>query len=321
MWLTIHLTVLIYGITNAEFQPHFSKWLGEHFGEDVKMHLERKDLGMLGSFGGKAVEGEVIRKQPVVFVHGVSNRAGDKMKQAADHFFNKEGYTFAELYGTTYANGDEGNPLQWASYAMKCQYVKLVRALIVAVRLYTGRAVDVVGYSLGVPVSRKAILGGRCVDTGEDLGAPLTKFIDTYVGVAGPNHGISLQVGGISVPGCVFSIVPVCNTMNGLYSGFCPAESMYLMDINRQIGYEAQYRYSIYSRADQLIGNTVCGKITSQIPGQLGEKVYADKNHDDAFLHSFDVMISMHYHYFSIKVDSGEPQNGREPDKGMRIWQ
>jgi hypothetical protein len=35
-----------------------------------------------------------------------------------------------------------------------------VRALIVAVRLYTGRAVDVVGFSLGVPVSRKAILGG-----------------------------------------------------------------------------------------------------------------------------------------------------------------
>lgn len=45
-----------------------------------------------------------------------------------------------------------------------------MRALIVAVRLYTGRAVDVVGYSLGVPVSRKAILGGNynnffiCID-------------------------------------------------------------------------------------------------------------------------------------------------------------
>lgn len=38
--------------------------------------------------------------------------------------------------------------------------MKVVRALIVAVRLYTGRAVDVIGYSLGVPVSRKAILGG-----------------------------------------------------------------------------------------------------------------------------------------------------------------
>jgi triacylglycerol lipase len=100
------------------------------------------------------------------------------------------------LYGTTYANGNQGNPLQWAQYKMDCSFVKTVRALIVAVRLYTGRAVDVIGYSLGVPVSRKAILGGRCVDTGEDLGAPLTKFIDTYVGVAGPNHGIALQVGG-----------------------------------------------------------------------------------------------------------------------------
>lgn len=29
---------------------------------------------------------------------------------------------------------------------------------------------------------------------GEDLGGPLTKFIDTYLGVAGPNHGIALNV-------------------------------------------------------------------------------------------------------------------------------
>lgn len=38
-----------------------------------------------------------------------------------------------------------------------------VRALIVSVRLYTGRAVDVISYSLGVPISRKAILGGNHV--------------------------------------------------------------------------------------------------------------------------------------------------------------
>lgn len=69
---------------------------------------------------------------------------------------------------------------------------------------------------------------GRCVDTGEDLGTPLTKFIDTYVGVAGPNHGIALQVGGISIPGCIFSIIPVCNQMTGLYSGICPSESLFL---------------------------------------------------------------------------------------------
>lgn len=144
---------------------------------------------------------------------------------------------------------------------MECSYVKAVRALIVAVRLYTGRAVDVIGYSLGVPVSRKAILGGRCVDTGEDLGAPLTKFVDTYVGVAGPNHGIALQVGGIQIPGCVFSIIPVCNQRTGLYSGFCPSESEFLQDINRVMGYEGENRFSIYSRADQTVGHTVCSRV------------------------------------------------------------
>lgn len=41
-------------------------------------------------------------------------------------FSKNGGYRFSELYGTTYANGDQGNPLQWAQYSMKCSYVKLV---------------------------------------------------------------------------------------------------------------------------------------------------------------------------------------------------
>lgn len=276
----------------AEFSAHFGNWLSEYFGDDIRAHLERRDLADRGSFGGRSSPTEKIQRQPIVFVHGVSNRAGDKMKQAAD-YFNQQGYSFAELYGTTYANGDQGNPLQWAAYSMKCSYVKTVRALIVAVRLYTGKAVDVIGYSLGVPVSRKAILGGNCVDTGEDLGGPLTKFIDTYIGVAGPNHGIAFQVGGIAIPGCVVAIIPVCNPITGLYSGICPAESAYLQDINRQVGYEGQHRFSIYSQKDQLVGYQVCGRATSQIAGQEGEKVFFDKNHDDTFLHSFPVQMRM----------------------------
>lgn len=34
-------------------------------------------------------------------------------------------------------------------------------------------------------MSRKAILGGRCVETGEDLGPPLTSSVSAYLGVAG----------------------------------------------------------------------------------------------------------------------------------------
>nr|CAD2170774.1 unnamed protein product [Meloidogyne enterolobii] len=290
----IYFILILTSLSKAEFSPDFAKWLSEYYGEDVRAHLERKDLGHAGSFGGKNEPSEPIRHQPVIFVHGVSNRAWDKMKNAAD-YFHQQGYSFAELYGTTYANGDEGNPLQWAQYSMKCQYVKLVRALIVAIRLYTGKQVDVIGYSLGVPVSRKAILGGRCVDTGEDLGAPLTKFVDTYVGVAGPNHGISLQLGSFSLPGCALALLPICNGQTGLYSsGFCPStESAFLQDINRQQGYEGKYRFSLYSQRDQIIGYTVCNKITSQIPSQNAEKVYPSANHDETFLNSFQVQMEM----------------------------
>jgi hypothetical protein len=56
-----------------------------------------------------------------------------------------------------------------------------VRALIKAVSSFTDRKVNVISYSLGGPISRKAIFGGRCVDTGEDLGGPLTDIVDAYL--------------------------------------------------------------------------------------------------------------------------------------------
>uniref|UniRef100_A0AC35TWH4 Lipase n=1 Tax=Rhabditophanes sp. KR3021 TaxID=114890 RepID=A0AC35TWH4_9BILA len=209
---------------HSAFTSDFGKWLSVHYGDDVRRNLERLDLGDNGSFGGNKNASQVARKQPVIFVDGVSSTAGDKIKNSADYFKKHANYENYELYGTTYSNG--------AQYKMDCHFVKLVRALIV----------DVIGYSLGVPISRKAIMGGRCVDTGEDLGSSLTKFVDTgedlgssltkfvdtFVGIAGPNHGISLQVGALSLPGCLFSAIPVCNQITGLYSGNCPHESSFL---------------------------------------------------------------------------------------------
>ncbi|KAI6197052.1 hypothetical protein M3Y94_01179300 [Aphelenchoides besseyi] len=279
----------------GEFSADFNRWLKEHFGEDVRRHLERLDLGNGGSFGGRRSEDEVLKEQPVIFVHGVSNTA-EMMKRSAHEFVKKGHYTWASLYATTYRSGAEGNALQWANYAMECSYVKTVRALIVAVRLYTGRAVDVIGYSLGVPIPEKIlviIILTLSFDM-EFTGSPLTKFIDTYVGIAGPNHGIALQVAGIQIPGCVFSIIPgICNTKTGLYSGFCPSESEFLQDINRMMGYEGMNRFSISSRADQLVGYSVCQKITSQIPGEHGNYTYTDKNHDQTFFDSFAIQMSM----------------------------
>lgn len=109
--------------------------------------------------------------------------------------------------------------------------------MIIAVAAYTNSVVDVIGYSMGSPVARKvrvssvfkalrrpikAILGGRCVDTGEDLGPPLTGNVRTFLGIAGGNHGALF---------CLKDNYPECNAINGLGCG-----SMFLVDINsRQV--------------------------------------------------------------------------------------
>ncbi|VDO69582.1 unnamed protein product [Heligmosomoides polygyrus] len=53
---------------------------------------------------------------------------------------------------------------------MEHDQISLSRSFIIAVRQYTGTQVDVVAYSMGSPIARKAILGGQCVDTREILG-------------------------------------------------------------------------------------------------------------------------------------------------------
>uniref|UniRef100_A0A9J2P3H6 Lipase domain-containing protein n=1 Tax=Ascaris lumbricoides TaxID=6252 RepID=A0A9J2P3H6_ASCLU len=195
MFLTSYPLLLLFLPTFcAILSDDFNDWLVKNFGVDVQTMLNRADLDTLGSFGGKIDPSQLVHKDPVVFVHGVSDRAGDKPKYSADFFNSAHGYEWSELYGTTYANASQENPLQWAQYALQCKYVKQVRMLIIAVHYYTARPVNLVAYSMGVPLSRKAILGGRCVETDEDLGEPLTPFIETFVGVSGPNHGARPEV-------------------------------------------------------------------------------------------------------------------------------
>ncbi|CAI2326153.1 unnamed protein product [Caenorhabditis sp. 36 PRJEB53466] len=272
--LSLSSLLLLCPQTYAKFTADFSQWLSDYYGPRVRDQIERLDLGPGGSRARSVGHG---RREAHLCGHVV---------QTARLQGN-------EIYSTTYFNGAQGNPLKWIEYSMKCEYVKQVRALIVAVRLYTGRNVDVIGFSLGVPVSRKAILGGRCVDTGENLGGPLTRVIDTYIGVAGPNRGAAPQLGPLSVPACALSITPICNQVNGLYSGNCPAQSDFLQDINRYAHYEGQYTYSIYTQKDQMVGYTVCGQLTSPLPGQNGQRVYTDLNHDQVFDNTHEVQLRM----------------------------
>ncbi|CAG9530025.1 unnamed protein product [Cercopithifilaria johnstoni] len=293
------LILLFCEVINAYFTNDFNIWLKKFYGSDVQATLNRADLGRMGSFGGKLYRNQRLTKDPVIFVHGVSNTAGEQPLIGAKYFI-ASGYDLSELYATTYANGAQGNPTQWTKYTMDCKYVKQIRGLIVAVRLYTGRAVDIIAYSLGVPIARKAILGGLCVDTKENLGSPLTSSIDTFVGIAGPNHGVMLKIGAVNIPACVFTLVPICNQNNGLFSGICPLESAFLQDINSIKGYEGRYIFTIYSKNDQFVGYNVCGKITSQIAGQHGEKVYMEKDHDKTFIDSLPIQLQMILHHTVI---------------------
>lgn len=61
---------------------------------------------------------------------------------------------------------------------------------------------------MGVAISRKAILGGQCVETLESLGPPLTKLVDTFIGLGGVAYGLE---------GCaIHKVWPSCNLINGM---------------------------------------------------------------------------------------------------------
>ncbi|RMH69234.1 MAG: lipase [Gemmatimonadetes bacterium] len=258
--------------------PHFQNWLSANgYGE---FDFARTDLDG-GSFGGKLTASDPVTNQPVIFIHGNSDKAlGDVFGQTgwteSVDYFQSQGYTSAELYGTTW--GPANAALSAYQYHSR-EYLTFVRAFILAVKEYTGADhVDVITHSMGVTLARKAIKGGSGYDLLDggyyNLGSPLT-FVDTFVGIAGANLGlVSCYLSGGSTPTCA-------NT-NGLYPGYLwwgmgpYGVSDILEDINATSGYEGDYVYTIWSTVDEVIGygGVVYGDYTSQIPGQDGEKVF-----------------------------------------------
>lgn len=104
------------------------------------------------------------------------------------NYFREMNYTDAELYATSYS---DGGITPFLSNSMRCEDVKLIREFITSVYEYANQSkVDIIAYSMGVAITRKAIMGGSCVDTGEYLGRPITKYVDTYLGIAGIAYGM-----------------------------------------------------------------------------------------------------------------------------------
>ncbi|KAH7726475.1 Protein LIPS-15 [Aphelenchoides avenae] len=191
-------------------------------------------------------------------------------------YFRENGYADDELYATTY--GSNG-AVDGYHEKMHCEYVKQVRNLIVAVANYTKSSVKVISYSMGGPISRKAILGGKCVDTGEDLGPPLTKTIRSYLTVAGANRGAMI---------CWLPMMPLCNMVNGLH-----CQSSFMRDINAKSGYEGQNIYVLQSTADEVVGNMVCFQKASEIPGAKEVVTKSDLGHTDIIMKTASIQYDL----------------------------
>ncbi|WP_224368656.1 lipase family protein [Hyalangium versicolor] len=268
-------------VTTTGFTTDFRNWLKTN-GYEPTYNLIRDDLSG-GSYGGKASSTDTVVNQPVIFIHGNSDKAigtgtaGQTGWNASIDYFLSNGYKTSELYATTW--GPASASLSAYQYHSKTNVMK-VRKFIEAVKAYTGAAkVDIIAHSMGVTLARKAILGGYATDALEGgqyyIGPSLTSSVDTFVGIAGANRGLTscYQTGGST---------PTCAATNGLYPGYwngfgVSGRSAYLDDLMASSKFEGAYRYSIWSTVDEIIGygDVVYYDYTSRLPGQTGEKVYS----------------------------------------------
>uniref|UniRef100_A0A915E724 Lipase n=1 Tax=Ditylenchus dipsaci TaxID=166011 RepID=A0A915E724_9BILA len=250
----LYLTIVGQNLCETAFSPTFQQFLTKNYGQSVKSTLSRADLGLAGSFGGGT--GKSTGRKPIVIVHGITMMAAGMLPLKA--YFQTKGYAEEDLYATSY--GPTGRPVSgFDGGTLKCSYAKAIRQLIQAVSAYRKSPVDLITYSMGVVISRKAVLGGDCVDTGEDLGASLTNTINTFIGIAGPNHGAVVCSGFAS-----FDPAGSCNRKNGM-----ACNSAFINDINSRQRYEGKKIYVIQSVPDMIVGNYVCtgSKLTTEIDG------------------------------------------------------
>ncbi len=262
-------------VCSAQLTSHFQTWLNAN-------GYGGYDFNYGGnSYGGKSGSADTVVNQPVIFIHGNSDSALGQSSSLTGwnsslDYFLSQGYKTSELYATTWG---DANPAMSAYQYHSKPNIQKIRAFIQAVKAYTGAAqVDIVTHSMGVTLTRKAILGGSGNDAANggnyNLGSPLTASVDTFVGIAGANWGLvsCYQTGGST---------PTCAATNGLYPGYAAGSPpfglsniLYNENYSAASHYEGGFVYSIWSTVDEVIGygDVVYGRYTSQIPGQNGEK-------------------------------------------------
>jgi triacylglycerol lipase len=266
---------------HAQLTTDFKNWLSANGYSSY--NFDRADVAG-GSYGGRTYAGQPVVNQPVIFIHGNSDSAlgtGSSLATgwtSSINYFLSQGYTSAELYATTW--GPASAALSSQQYHSKDNLTRL-RAFVLAVKAYTGATkVDIVTHSMGVTLARKVIKGGAASDSlaggSYNLGASLTTSVDTFVGIAGANRGLTT---------CYMTgpTTPTCGSTNGLYPGYLVGGfgpygvSSFLVDLAGASHYEGSYVYTIWSSVDEVIGygTIVYGTSTCRIPAQNGEKTFS----------------------------------------------
>jgi hypothetical protein len=250
---------------DATLTADFSAWLAAHglAGQD----FERAGTG--GSFGGRAHAGDAITAMPIVFVHGNADAAIGRTADLSGwdsprRYLLAHGWSGASLYGTTWGPAD---PAQAEQQRHDHTYLLRLRTFISAVQQYTGaKKVAVVAHSMGVTLARKSIESGTGNDAegAYDLGAPITSIVDTFIGIAGANQGLT---GCYAAPD-----PPACSKIDGFWPGGSASDSpaQVLAAMNATKHDEGSVVLSICSSADEVLGlgGIVWGRDTCQIPGE-----------------------------------------------------
>jgi triacylglycerol lipase len=259
------------------FTPDFRAFLdGAGYGA---FDFARGDLSGPSAYGGRTRERAPIARDPVVFVHGNSDRGlGGALFgwEASVAYFRAHGYSSAELYAFTW--GPASAPLAPQQYHSRAHLTR-TRAFLEAVLAYTGAEhIDVIGHSMGVTLARKAIAGGAASDLLDggayELGPALTAHVDAFVGISGGNLGLS---------SCFLTgaTTPTCGATNGFYPGTragvgpVVGRSAFLDALLSSPHCEGEHVYSIWSPGDEVLGAgaLVWGESTATVPAEDGAVV------------------------------------------------
>ncbi|KAK6018590.1 triacylglycerol lipase [Ostertagia ostertagi] len=258
------LVVALVQVLQAEFTPHFRKFIHDSFGVSIASTLERTDLGLDASFGGQLNDNDKPRKQAVILVHGITNKITRFLPMV--QFLRSQGYTNSEVYGTTY--GDAGaTPIGLVD--MKCSYVKQIRKFHYCRASVHRYSSGHRGLLNGCTHSKESDSGWKLYGHPRDSRSNNLKIPDACVkltfqvlhslNLSTPSSLLQERIMAVCFVLCLFQSAPV--TGEPVYT----VTPTFLQDINNQAGYEGTYVFSIFSTADEKVpGSTFLSNADSR---------------------------------------------------------